>query len=488
MSPTSDVRRLRLAGGLNSLVFVLIALGIFVMLNYLSARRLRWQKDVTPNKRYTISDRTKNILKNLEKDVTVLTIFRGDRLSQETQELLDQFKIHTPRLKVEALPHEDRAKAEARLKKTKQEIRDYNTLIFECGDRTKVVLPTDLAEQQMRNPYQPPEPPKFKGEQALVSALLTIIQEKQITVYFTKGHGEAELSAHGRDGLSELEKLLKQDNIKTGTLELFRTPKVPDDSDLVVIPGPTKRFLPEEINALEGYLQAQGNLMVFFEPFKDETGLEQFTKDWGIEVRQDIIIDPRSRTGDTAVITSFPLHKIVDKMKDLPLLLRTARTLKLEAQVTRGPRKMKTASLADSTGETWTKNWTEALQDANKKPEDPSGPFTLAAISEEEGDPRAPKKARLIVVGDASLLGNTELIPGFGPVQPPHPGAETFFLNSVYYCVSREEMIDIPPRSIDPKNITAKDEEVANVKLASLLGMPAFGVVLGLVVWLVRRR
>ena len=92
------------------------------------------------------------------------------------------------------------------------------------------------------------------------------------------------------------------------------------------------------------------------------------------------------------------------------------------------------------------------------------------------------------MVGDAECLANFEPIPGLGMVQPPQEGAEALFLNTVYYCVSREEMIDIPPRAIDPKVITAKDEDIFKVKLQSLLLVPALGVVLGLVVWLVRRR
>jgi ABC-type uncharacterized transport system involved in gliding motility auxiliary subunit len=263
---------------------------------------------------------------------------------------------------------------------------------------------------------------------------------------------------------------------------------VPDDADLVVIAGPTKRFLPEEINALENYLQGQGNLMVLLEPFRDETGLEQFVKDWGIELRQDVVLD-RGRQVGTVTITSFPLHKIVDKMKDVPLFLDTTRSLKLqEGTVARGSRKMKVEKLVETTGDAWSKTWEAAEKDVRKAPEDPVGPFVLAAIAEEEGDPKAPKKARLIVVGDADFPANYEVIRGLGVVQAPRPGSVAFFLNSLYYCVSREEMIDIPPRVIDPKIITAKDDEIFKVKLASLLGMPAIGVVLGLVVWLVRRR
>ena len=64
----------RIKYGGNTLAFVGIILGILVLINFLSTRRFI-RADLTEDKRYTISQATKNVLDTLDDIVTITAYF-----------------------------------------------------------------------------------------------------------------------------------------------------------------------------------------------------------------------------------------------------------------------------------------------------------------------------------------------------------------------------------------------------------------------------
>lgn len=89
------------------------------------------------------------------------------------------------------------------------------------------------------------------------------------TAYFTRGHGEMDWFG-GQDPLTTIrgvEMLLRSQNYQ---LKAFETDsgsmtEVPSDAAAIVIVGPTKPFLAEEIEVIRKFVDAGGKLMVFFD-------------------------------------------------------------------------------------------------------------------------------------------------------------------------------------------------------------------------------
>jgi len=84
---------------LESILYFLIGVFVIIVANQLSAR-LFYRFDLTEEKRYTISEASKNILSNLEDAVFVDVYLEGDmpagvkRLQKSVRETLDEFKIY----------------------------------------------------------------------------------------------------------------------------------------------------------------------------------------------------------------------------------------------------------------------------------------------------------------------------------------------------------------------------------------------------------
>ncbi|MCK5703323.1 MAG: Gldg family protein [Cyclobacteriaceae bacterium] len=84
---------------LESILYFLIGLFVIIVANQLSAR-LFYRFDLTEEKRFTISDASINILKNLDDAVYVDVYLEGElpagvkRLQKGIKETLDEFKIY----------------------------------------------------------------------------------------------------------------------------------------------------------------------------------------------------------------------------------------------------------------------------------------------------------------------------------------------------------------------------------------------------------
>ncbi|SMF55370.1 Gldg family protein [Pseudobacteriovorax antillogorgiicola] len=107
-----------------------------------------------------------------------------------------------------------------------------------------------------------------KFDQLFQKAFLGISEAKK-TIYVTSGHGE--MSWKGKRAatrqIKNFHKILKQlnYNIRTLGLEQGGFSELPDDTDLVVIPGPSKPFTSQEIQVLKAYLAGGGSLLVFLD-------------------------------------------------------------------------------------------------------------------------------------------------------------------------------------------------------------------------------
>ena len=85
--------------------------------------------------------------------------------------------------------------------------------------------------------------------------------------------------------------------------------EIPEDCDILVIPGPTKKFLEREKELLGKYLEEGGKCLLALDPLSS-AGLENLLKKWNLEVENDIVIDPASRIPfagpTTLLVTNYP--------------------------------------------------------------------------------------------------------------------------------------------------------------------------------------
>jgi hypothetical protein len=86
---------------------------------------------------------------------------------------------------------------------------------------------------------------------------------------------------------------------------------------------------------------------------------------------------------------------------------------------------------------------------------------------------------RLVVFGGGDWLGNARLAAG---------GNLSLALATINWLVDRDTQLQLPPRPVDRFQLSLSSSELARLRLALLLILPAITAALGLLVYWNRRR
>ena len=208
--------------GTNVAIMSVFAACIFAIVGFLNNRHYE-RIDLTVTGKYSLSPKTKNILKNLDKPVVITTLFNpGEMFYEQILDILKEYAYHTDKIKVESIdPLRNRTKVEELAKRLNISDLQLNTVVFECGEYSKHVQQNEVIEKQY--------PFKFKGEEAFTEAILSVTQEKQSAIYFVTGHGERQFEDFDRGGISGIANALKRDNCRVAPLDILTAKKIPDD-------------------------------------------------------------------------------------------------------------------------------------------------------------------------------------------------------------------------------------------------------------------
>ena len=89
-SDTPSARSSRRSAGLHSIINLILAAGILVMINYVGFKHYL-HKDLSQSQFYTLSEKTKEVLKKLDSPITVYT-FLNEQNAGQTDEITNLLK------------------------------------------------------------------------------------------------------------------------------------------------------------------------------------------------------------------------------------------------------------------------------------------------------------------------------------------------------------------------------------------------------------
>ncbi|MNX69444.1 ABC-type uncharacterized transport system [compost metagenome] len=425
--------------GTKSLVTTVAILVIIGVLNWFGTR-MHHRIDLTSNQQFSLSEQSKKIAKGLKQDLKLTAFIRGgDPQGRQLKDLMAEYGYQTDKLKLELIdPDREPGKVKLFFQSHPTASQRFNVLIIDNG--------TKLTEAQ------------GVSEQDVTAAILKATQTETMNVYFLQGHGEADIDGFQQEGLSQAKQALEKQNYKVQKLSLFETKNVvPDDASVLVVAGPQKPLMPQEIAALDAYVKRGGKL-------------------YGITPQKDLVVDPRANLfGDAAapVVQTYPSHAITQGLR--PTIYPAARSLDVAEKAPTG---VTLTSLVESSDVSFGKR---NLQDrsAEFNPSvDKKGPLKLAVAAVLDASASA-KPTRLLAVGNAQFAGN-----GF------YTGAGNgdFFLNGVNWLAEQDNLVSIPPKTNEPKTLFLTGQQQNTIFLATVAGAPAAMLFAGGLVWWRRRR
>lgn len=485
---------------------VILAVILFVIVNYFGWKyyaRLDW----TGSRMYSISEKTEGVLSQLNREVEILVFLSpGEELFGSVMELLSSYEEASDRITVRTIdPEKDLLEAQTLVDQYR--ITQLNVLIFDTGDDRRVVDTADLADYDYSG-MQYGEGAKmigFKGEQVFSSTLLELMESRKPRILFTSGHGEMSLDDMSARGLSLARDLLGQDNFDLEEWMTLGEEEVPEDTDLLVIAGPTSNFIEPELDLLGRYLAGDGRLLIMLDPTLApdggfiQTGLEPLLLEFGVQVGDDLVVDPANPLpffgAETIFVNIYGNHVITRALDQaqLPVIVPLGRSIRSAGQ----PDGLEITELMLTSVDGWGETDLLNLDQVERQEADLPGPVSLAVavessaasaneVPESEAGELLPGEGtentgdlRMVVIGDSDFASNSQM------QQVPNA---TFLANSLNWLVDRETLVGIPSKAPEQVRLSLTRGELVNISWLVLAGLPGLALALGVVVHMKRRR
>lgn len=284
----------RVVNAANFAVAVLLMLGLLVVVYVLSWAdpMTRWfgrSYDWTAQGFHELSPQTRNFLAGMRQPYKVYVLMPPTQVRQDVVTMLDNCKGINGNLSYEVIDVDNPATLALRdtfARRYKLSEASGLVVLAGAGDNADYfhVRENDLYESE-RDERGQRKGYVFKGEQALMGALLTL-SEGNVKIYFTTGHGERSLGGgedfrmppmgQQKDSLSTLRsRLTDRKSVKVETLTLDKTTKeIPKDATMVVIARPKETFSTEEAQVLREYLHRQRKTRTEKNPEKGDLNRE----------------------------------------------------------------------------------------------------------------------------------------------------------------------------------------------------------------------
>ena len=343
-------------------------------------------------------------------------------------------------------------------------------MIVTSGDNFRVLSFNDLySTNQFDNSVS------IDMERKMTSAIIAVTGASgQKKAFYTEGHDEYVCS----NIIGELE----NEGYVCESINLAMA-ELPDDASLLIICDPTMDFSAEEIEAVDNYSDAGGNILVLSQSGKEiPQRFAQYLSDWGIVIENDFVIEGdtdhmfRSQYGGTIPAPEMVQHEITSSLISRKLNFMSPMTRSITTNEN-NVYKTQFIPLLQTTENSWAKTDLSSTV-TDKEDGDREGPLTVAVISQRYA---GENESQLLVISSLASMETSGLLS-----QGNYANGD-FLLNCVSFMSGETSSLDIRAKQISDEALTMTQSQVILVTIILLYILPIAIFAVGLIVWWRRR-
>ncbi len=432
------------------LLFCLLGVG-----NYWAYKH-PWQLDLSVIKINSLSDQTKNILRDL-KGPLVFKMFARKQESLAWLTLLEIYRTEKSSIAIEKIDIDVRPDLVG-----DYQITDAATLVIEYeGKRQKVTE---------------------RDELNITNALIKVSRPSDPVAYFIQGHGEADIGSAEAEGIKFLFEAAKNSAVDIRPLNLLTTQEIPFDAKALILWGPKSALQASEINLIKKFLERKGNLMVALDPDLNgdkHENLRALLRSYKMIMRNDLVVDRKSfvngSNGSIPLVDHFDhefemtknfkgqvFFPLVSSLEIIPNEILPGMSGEVHSLAS-------TTAFPDSWGETSLKEM--ASQNMSFTPgSDKAGPLSLALAYDSP-------QSRIVAFGNSSFVLNA--YSKFG-------SNFAFFLNALSWSLGEDRLISFNLPIIQSEPVFISSPQLGIIFYFSVLFSPL--VLFGLAIFMYRRK
>lgn len=489
--------------------------------------------DLTENKVYTLSDVTKDILRELEEPLTIKAFFTRDlpaphnNTARYVEDQLAEMKAYGgSKFRYEFKDPSD----EEELKKEAQNFRlepmQVNEMRRDKVEFKLVYLGMALIYEDQQEVIPVIQPQNLGNlEYEILSKIKRLTDEEMPTIGFLGGHGEADLRENLTQLDNELRKLydLKPVNISTRNA-------VPDNIDLLCIIGPKEDIPESDRFAIDQFIMRGGKVLMALNKVDADISqmsakrgnlrIDPWTENYGFRVTDDLVMDLAAPLVPFQTVTRFGWQRtymqyhhfleIVNLNRDniamnnlrqvrfyfptsidttlaaendsisvTPLLFSSEKSAIQSAPFDINPMTQRAPYVWDQANlplGVYLQGKFTSFWEGKEVPKNEDGD----PITDDEVIPRS-SDTRMVVFADAHFLQDQFIVPGMDNL--------TMMLNLVDWLLQDERLISIRARDVSSRPIDV--EKIANwqrvtLKYTNLFLPPLLVIAFGIIWWMVR--
>lgn len=274
------------------LVLAVIGTANFIASNY------DWRYDLTKERVFTLSERTIDIIKKLEHPVD-LVIPETDTTRaaiSDLRDLVKQMRRHSD--KINLIVFNPFAKQTL--------VKDYN---LQRGDVGVAVLKKSEDSKLMQ---------KLGGlsEADIGLAIMKLISNRRSKIGYITGHGEPELEGISPESLDALVHDLKKEGVEIVPFSPVSSKEIPNDIGALMLIGPKKALSEETVKLLNDYIKSGGRMIIASDFFGEQKSLRKILETIGMELGEDLVIDPVQRVGGPSdiALNEYSMHSVTKNL------------------------------------------------------------------------------------------------------------------------------------------------------------------------------
>ncbi|MCI8411520.1 MAG: hypothetical protein HFJ40_03615 [Clostridia bacterium] len=478
------IKKKWLINGTKTFILIAVIIAIFILIN-LGMQKLELTPiDFSQEKLYTLTDESKDRVKNIDKDVNVYFIGYTD--DNTNLDLAKQYKKVNEKINVEAVDINNRPDLA-----TKYGIESGTEgIIVECGDKSKVLTENDLVTYDTST-YETIS----IAEEKLTSAIISVTSNKVPKVYFLEGYSEFSLNGN----MNYLNMYLANEINEIETLNILSTGKIPEDCDTLVITTPSKDFDDVATNSIIDYINSGKNILWLNAAVTKQVDMPNVNKILSLYGVNPFNIGIIRETDSSKMVSDSP-DLIIPEIKDTTVtkdlhnttgvIFVNATKINIDTDKLEELKVDQTDLLVTSEDSYFRTNFNNQSSSATEDEE--KGTFvvgtqldkTIKEENEETGEKAIVSK--LIIYGENYFISDYQLSQNsqYGAIQLAYN--KDLPLNSISYLVDREE--DITARkNTGTITYTATEEQDTIIRVVIFV-VPVLIIIAGVVIWQIRRR
>lgn len=266
-----------------SVVVIAIVVVVNLIINQVPSKYTEF--DISTGKLYTIGDTTKEVLKNLEDEITIYYIVQSGNEDSTIEKLLEQYTEASDKVNV---VKKDPVANPTFISQYTDESLYENSLIVEYGERSKVVSYANMYETEVDYTTYSTQTTGFDGEGQITSAINYVMSDDLPVLYYVEGHNEISIP-------DALNNRIQKANLDIQALSLLTAESVPEDAACLLLNSPEKDYSAEETEKVLDYLEKGGKAIILSDYVGDElTNFISILDAYGIEVVNGIVVETDS--------------------------------------------------------------------------------------------------------------------------------------------------------------------------------------------------